>query len=85
MGAWKARFSLWPIKKDPNAAFVLDSKTFNTLVNDTQYAELTEKAKAWYEANKNSVDSKQAKYWPVWQQKSEADIKARTLAPEDGK
>lgn len=85
MGAWKARFSLWPIKKDPNAEFVLDSKTFTALVNDTEYAELTAKAQAWYAANKNSVMAKQAKYWPVWQQKSEADIRARTLAPQDGK
>ncbi|MDO6566948.1 hypothetical protein Q4561_07740 [Alteromonas sp. 1_MG-2023] len=85
MGAWKARFSLWPYKQDTSAEYVLDGSEFKSVLKGTKYAELTAKANAWYSANKDSVKAKQAKYWPVWEKKSPEDILKRTLQPQDGK
>lgn len=84
MGAWKARFSLWPIAKDPSAKFSTGSKDFTEWQEDTFIAATTEKANAWYEKNKASVVKKQAKYWPVWLEKSQEDLEKRTLKQEDG-
>lgn len=84
MGAWKARFSLWPIKNDPNAEFHTKMPNFNNWVANTTLVENTEKSKSWYENNKNSVRSKYEEYWPVWQNKTAEDISKRTLSPQDG-
>jgi hypothetical protein len=84
MGAWKARFSLWPISNDPAAKFTTGSKDFSEWQEETFIAETTEKANAWYQKNKVSVTKKQAKYWPVWLKKSAEDLDKRTLKQEDG-
>lgn len=84
MGAWKARFSLWPVKSDSNAEFRLGSEEFLRWTKSTKIAKMSPKAQAWYDANRNSVLLKQRKYWPVWQQKSEIDIAQRTLDWNDG-
>ena len=84
MGAWAARFSLWPIKNDPNADFHTDMPQFDGWLKNTKLVENTDKSLAWYEANKETVRQKYEKYWPVWKTKSEADLLKRTLMPEDG-
>jgi hypothetical protein len=84
MGAWKARFSLWPVAKDPSAKYSLQSKDFPSWLADTTWVANSPASKAWYEANKASVESKQKEYWAVWQKKSPEDIKERTLQPGDG-
>lgn len=83
MGAWKARFSMWPIKIS-GSRYRLDSNDFQNWKKNTKYAGMTPRARSWYEANRNSVISKQQNYWPVWQRKSQADLELRTLRPEDG-
>lgn len=85
MGAWKARFSLWPIKNDPDAKFRLGSSDFDGWVEGTKMFENSEKSLSWYENNKASVRQKYEEYWPVWQNKSASDIAERTLDPEDGR
>ena len=84
MGAWKARFSMWPIKNNPNAEFNIMSADFEKWKSNTKVATVTEQAKSWFASNKSSVMAKQNKYWPVWQEKSKADIAKRTFDPEDG-
>lgn len=84
MGAWVARFSLWPFKNDPNADFNTEMAEFNRWVADTKLVENTEKSKLWYEKNKESVRKKYEKYWPVWENKTKEDLARRTLLPEDG-
>ena len=84
MGAWKARFSLWPIKNDASSKYNLESSDFDSWLSGTKLVENSEKSQQWFEGNKNSVQSKQQEYWPVWQQKSDSDKAKRTLAPEDG-
>ena len=84
MGAWKARFSLWPIKKDPSAEFNLGMPEFDRWVEKTKLVKNSEKSKAWYEKNKESVKAKYEKYWLVWETKSERNLFKRTLSREDG-
>lgn len=84
MGMWKARFSLWPIKRAADADYRLDSDNFQQWLNSTKVAEKTPEASRWFQSNKNSVEAKQEKYWPVWGEKSEDDLARRTLILEDG-
>ena len=83
-GAWKARFSLIPVRNDGTTDFNTDSKKFAKWKKKTKAASMTEKSKAWYEKHKASVESKRAKYWQKWQEKSPEDKAARTLNANDG-
>lgn len=84
MGLWKARFSLWPISNDPEAAHSLKSKNFKGWVEDTDLVTNSPKSLAWYERVKASIEKKRAEYWPVWQEKSADAVAERTLKPSDG-
>lgn len=84
MGAWKARFSLWPIKNNPDADYSSESKAFDDWKKDTKLVVNSDKSFAWYESNKASVQKKHNKYLESWKNKSEEDLLRRTLLPEDG-
>jgi len=84
MGAWKARFSLWPISTDPKAEYTSTGKDFASWVKDTELVGNSPRSLAWFENNKSSVEEKRAEYWKVWQQKSAEDLAKRTLHPQDG-
>ena len=84
MGLWKARFSLWPISNDPEAAHSLKSKNFKGWVEDTDLVTNSPKSLAWYERVKASIEKKRAEYWPVWQEKSADAVAERTLKPSNG-
>ena len=68
----------------PDTKFSLQKSSFEGWVADTKRVENSEKSISWYQKNKDSVQKKYEKYWPVWQEKSEADLAKRTLSPEDG-
>ncbi len=84
MGAWVARFSLWPIKNDPSADYHTEMDDFNKWVSSTKLVENSAKSKSWYEANKESIKKKYEKYWPEWKNKTAEDLARRTLSPQDG-
>lgn len=84
MGAWKARFSLWPIRNDGTGEYNTASGDFNRWMNGTTLVVNSPESLQWFENNKTSVMTKQREYWEVWQQKSGEDIAKRTLRPEDG-
>ena len=85
MGAWKARFSLKPIRrKATGKELSVESNDFRKWQKNTKIVEVDEKASAWAKANMASIKSKQATYWPKWVGKSAADKKERTLQPDDG-
>lgn len=84
MGMWKARFSLWPVSRDPKAEYSLQSKDFKDWISDTQLVTNSPKSLSWFENNKTSVEAKRVEYWPVWQKKSPADVQLRTLQAADG-
>ncbi len=84
MGAWKARFSLWPIRNDADSRYNVYSEEFKKWQDETILMTNTKEAHNWYESNKGSVQTKKLKYWPVWEKKSPAALSERTLNPEDG-
>ena len=84
MGAWKARFSLHPIRNGGAGDRQYDSEEFQWWLAKVRYVENTPESIAWFEANKASIKKKQIRYWEVWQQKSEADLAERTLNRDDG-
>lgn len=84
LGAWKARFSLWPISTNPNAKFNTADGKLDEWLGETSLVTMSEAALTWYEQNKLSVEQKRVKYWPTWQKKSAADKAEHTLKPSDG-
>lgn len=84
MGLWKARFSLWPVGRDPNAKYSSQSSDFKDWIADTQLVTNSPKSLNWFERTQRSVEAKRAEYWPVWQEKNPADLELRTLQSADG-
>ncbi len=84
MGAWKARFSMHPVRKGKGGEFQYESDRFQGFLKDSKFTENTPASTAWYEENRQNVATKQADYWAVWQQKSEGEQEKRTLYPKDG-
>lgn len=84
MGMWKARFSMWPVSRDPKAKYSLNSDDFKDWIADTQLVTNSTKSMNWFEKSKASVEAKRVEYWPVWQKKSAEDVIARTLRSTDG-
>ena len=84
MGAWKARFSMWPVSTDAASEFNTTDGKLEKWMADTSLVTTSDAARAWYQKNRESVDSKMREYLPVWNQKSAGDKEKRTLKPEDG-
>jgi hypothetical protein len=84
IGMWKARFSMWPVARDPKAEYSFQSKDFNDWIGDTKLVTNSPKSLNWFEKNKFSVEAKRVEYWPVWKKKSPADLDLRTLKTADG-
>ncbi|WP_306523530.1 hypothetical protein [Rheinheimera sp.] len=84
MGAWKARFSIWPVRADNSGEFNKADAKVQKIISNTVLMQNSAKSEAWYQKNKNDVKNKQAEYWPVWQQKPTAELLERTLLPTDG-
>lgn len=84
MGAWKARFSIWPVRADGNAEFKKADPKVQKIISNTVLMQNSPKSEAWFEKNKTDIKSKQAEYWPVWQQKAPGELLERTLLPTDG-
>ncbi|RLA50751.1 MAG: hypothetical protein DRQ98_12435 [Gammaproteobacteria bacterium] len=83
-GAWKARFSMIPIRNDGTTEFNTDSEKFEKWKKKTKVVVMNEKSEAWYEKHKDSVEEKRSKYWAKWMQKSAEDKLERTLKVSDG-
>jgi len=43
-----------------------------------------DKTLQWFDANKADIKTKHSEYWKEWQTKTEAELKERTLLPQDG-
>ncbi|MGJ8662125.1 MAG: hypothetical protein ACSHWU_00685 [Marinicella sp.] len=84
MGAWKARFSLWPIRNDGTTKFNTDSKDFKKWMKKAKDHKPAEKDFKWFEKHRANVAEKMEKYWPVWQEKTAEDLAERTLNADDG-
>jgi len=84
MGAWKARFSLWPVRNGQPGKFDLTTDKFLNLLDDTRLMKNTAESEQWFAENAASVLDKQNRYREVWQEKSASDLAERTLNPGDG-
>jgi hypothetical protein len=84
MGAWKARFSLLPVRTDAKAEHNVHSDEFAKWISKSTLVEIAPEAEAWYAENRDSVDKKRRKYQPKWESKSDADKAERTLRASDG-
>jgi hypothetical protein len=84
MGAWRARFSMSPVRNGGPGEFQYDSSEFRDWIADAEFSQNTPESNAWARENHASVKEKQADYLEVWQQKSAADLAERTMNPDDG-
>jgi hypothetical protein len=84
MGAWKTRFSMKPVRNGVDGEFQYESDRFQGWLKKTSFVENTPESIAWFNANLDSIVSKQTEYWEVWQEKSAEDLAERTLNPDDG-
>ncbi len=84
MGAWKARFSMHPVRNGTGGEFQYESDRFQGFLKNSNFTENTPESLAWYEENRGNIATRQADYLAVWQQKSEGELADRTLHPTDG-
>lgn len=84
MGAWKAKFSLWPVKRDANSNYHTGMPELTSWIKNTSQSSNTEESYTWYEQNKESVGEKYQKHWPAWQAQSTEALAQKTLNQEDG-
>jgi hypothetical protein len=78
MGAWKARFSLAPVK-----AAQLGGDEHENWLNSCQWIEKSDTSDQWAQTNMTSILAKQTKYYPAWLKKPEED--QPRLDPGDGR
>jgi len=84
MGVLKARFSLWPIKRDAEAEYNTSMSDFQQWRETTQLVRLAPEAKQWYEANKQDIADKYKSYYQKWQKRPKQARERRTLDEDDG-
>jgi len=84
MGAWKARFSMYPVRNGGPGEYQYGSDRFQGWLESTELSENTPASRAWAEENDSSIRGKQLDYETVWKQKSPAALAERTLNPDDG-
>ncbi len=83
MGFWKARFSLYPVRKK-DGEYSMQSSEFPEWLEDTVIMENTKDSRKWAEENQADVNQKYQNYWKEWKEKSEEEKKQQTLRKEDG-
>ncbi|NIL93393.1 MAG: hypothetical protein GTO71_02875 [Woeseiaceae bacterium] len=84
MGAWRARFSMHPVRNGGPGEFQIDSDEFRSWMADSKLSQNTPESYAWATENEASVLEKQREYWAVWQEKTPQARAERTLNPDDG-
>ena len=85
MGAWKARFSLIPLKKHPGEEeWALDGKKAAEWIKICRHVTMTPNAATWHTENRKSILEKRDAYMPKWTAMSENLKQYRRLVAEDG-
>jgi uncharacterized protein (DUF58 family) len=84
MGAWKARFSLSPVRRGPPAEFHMGLKGFRGWVNTLRPETIGPSAVNWYEQNKAAVAKMRVENLPKWSMKPPEDLAEATLNEADG-
>jgi len=84
MGVWKARFSLLPIRNDPDAKYSLLGNRFERWMERTDWVTMTDSAQSWFESNEDNVRYKYRRHLEKWNEKSPEDVAILTLDRVDG-
>ena len=84
IGWWKARFSLYPVKKDPDSKFSTSSEEFKGWVAKTKLVVNSPESEQWARENMEDIKDKYSEYWMKWQEKTPEEKKQLTLIPADG-
>ena len=84
MGAWKARFSFQPVRKDGEGKFSTASDEFGTWVAGTKLVENSQQSLLWAENNAASVNKKKDAYYTKWQAKDAEEQERQSLKATDG-
>ncbi|MFT3830643.1 MAG: hypothetical protein QM691_13150 [Opitutaceae bacterium] len=85
IGAWKARFSLIPLKKHPGEEeWALDGKKAAEWIKICRHVTMTPAAATWYTDNRPSILKKRDAYLPKWNEMNESLKQYRRLVAEDG-
>jgi hypothetical protein len=84
MGVWKARFSLYPIKEEPDSKFTTSSNEFKNWVKNTKLVNNTPESEQWARDNSTDIRVKYIEYWAKWQTKTLDEKRQLTLIPSDG-
>jgi hypothetical protein len=85
MGAWKARFSLIPLKKHPGEEeWALDGKKAAEWITMCKPLVPAATAAKWYTDNRPSILKKKDAYMPKWNEMNESLKQYRRLIAEDG-
>jgi hypothetical protein len=83
-GVWKARFSLLPIHATSADQYNLQSSDFQQWNADSEWVERTDRADAWFAANRASVEEKRNGYLAKWDRMAPNDKAELTMAAADG-
>lgn len=84
MGAWKARFTIYPIHNDGTGKFDINSADFSSWRSQTKLVVNTPDSLKWAERNSPDINHKYERWWPKWQEKSPEDKAVLTLKATDG-
>lgn len=84
MGVWKARFSLLPIHNDPAAKYNLNGQEFADWNKATNFVELNDGGRQWYQDNAASVSDKRKDYMVKWNSMLPEDKANLILNEKDG-
>lgn len=76
-GAWKARFSLVPVRQNEQRVQKWEEEIPLVTPNS--------RSLAWAKQNASSVEKKRDRYWPEWKTKPEEQRLSQTLNEEDGR
>lgn len=84
MGAWKARFSLHPVRRGPPSKFHMGMPEFRRWLGEVQPVTIGPSAREWYEQNRAEIAEKRAEFLLKWNDKTPEEIAALQLRVEDG-
>ena len=83
-GMWKARFSLLPIHATSDDQYNLQSPDFADWKAGSEWVERTDRADAWFAANRPSIDDKRREYLLKWDRMAPNDKAELTMGAGDG-
>ncbi|WP_088331951.1 hypothetical protein [Lacimicrobium sp. SS2-24] len=85
MGFWKARFSLTPLKVNPeNPDFSINGENISKWAKECVYTVPNAEVQKWHKAKTAQLSELYNKYMPEWEQKSLGQKAAATLESIDG-